>query len=285
MHWLLAGCGRLGLRVADLLLQGGHRVTGLRRHWPAAGIPIGLQRCTVDLHDGSALAASVPPDVDGIIHVLTPDERSPEGYRRAYQSSLQRLLDLPQLALDKQRWLFVSSTAVYGDADGAELDETADSAPAGFNGQILLQAEDCLRQARANAVCLRLGGIYGPGRTQLLRGLLAGTARVQRAPPHWTNRVHAEDAARMLAWLVERPDTGIVNGVDGDAVSEADLADWLCAELDSPPPAERAADGRANRRILPRRLQQAGFQWRYPDHRIGYSELIASLRQDARPPP
>ena len=284
MHWLLAGCGRLGLRVADLLLQGGHRVTGLRRHWPAEGIPVGLQRCTVDLHDGAALAASVPADVDGIIHVLTPDERSPEGYRRAYLSSLQRLLDLPQLAADSQRWLFVSSTAVYGDADGGEVDEHTVPAPGRFNGAVLAQAEQLLQRWRERSCLLRLGGIYGPGRQYLISQLRLGQLRVSRTQPRYTNRIHSTDAARLMGTLCTKRTTGVINGVDCCPATDAEVADWLAARLGWPPAPEVGPDSEArdNKRIRSCRLSALPFYHRYPDYRSGYSAALRADQKDEK---
>lgn len=274
---LLAGCGRLGLRAASLLRDAGHRVYGLRRHWPADPFPPGLERLSADLLDPGALLATVPAGIDGVIHSLTPAERSEAGYRRAYLDTLRALLALPQLADPGVRWLLVSSTAVYGDAGGAEIDEDTQAAPADFNGRVLLEAEAALCGARENSLCLRLGGIYGPGREMLLRRLIDGLHSVQRQPPHWTNRIHAEDAAAMLAFLATRSETGVINGVDCEPVDEATLADWLCERLGLPPVAARSGGaGRPNRRILPTRLRAAGFAWRYPDWRIGYSELIAN---------
>lgn len=272
---LLAGCGRLGLRSAALLLEGGHQVYGLRRHWPSGSLPAGLQPLTADLLDRSALAACLPTGIDVLIHSLTPGERSEAAYRLAYLDTLQALLAAPQLADPGLRWLLVSSTAVYGDAGGAEIDEHTPAAPVEFNGRVLLEAETALRGARKNSLCLRLGGIYGPGREMLLRRLREGRHSVQRQPPHWSNRIHAEDAARMLAFLASRAETGVINGVDCEPVDEARLADWLCERLGLPPAASRAAGSfRPNRRILPTRLREAGFRWRYPDWRIGYDELI-----------
>ncbi len=269
----MAGCGRLGSAAAERLAGRGHSVCGLRRHWQAA--PPWLQPLEADLLDPSTLARVIPAGLDAILHVLTPDQRDEVGYRRAYLHTLQALLALPQLADPRQRWVFVSSTAVYGDANGDWVDERRPPAPAAFNGQVLLEAEQVLRAARPNAALLRLGGIYGPGREHLLRQLRDGLLRVQRSPPHWTNRIHEQDAAELLATLALHPATGVFNGVDARPADEAEVGDWLAERLGLPPPPLRNTDAiRPNRRIATHRLDELGFRHRFPDFRVGYDALL-----------
>ena len=63
--------------------------------------------------------------------------------------------------------LFVSSTAVYGDAGGDWIDESTTPEPGGFSGRIIREAEELLFSRLGGTgitpVVLRLGGIYGPG--------------------------------------------------------------------------------------------------------------------------
>jgi nucleoside-diphosphate-sugar epimerase len=279
-NMLIAGCGRLGSAVAKRLVNRGHQIYGLRRRWSAA--PTWLRPLTADLHDAPTLARTVPAGLDVVMHVLTPDQRDEAGYRRAYLKSLQTLLALPQLSDPRQRWIFVSSTAVYGDAGGGWVDESTPPAPPGFNGRVLLDAEETLRSARPNAALLRLGGIYGPGRDHLLRQLRSGQLRVQRDPPHWGNRIHADDAAELLTILALSPSRGVFNGVDAHPSTEAAVGDWLAERLGVPAPLLRTSDAaRPNRRIAARRLSELDFVHRYPDFRVGYDALL----RDAGPLP
>jgi nucleoside-diphosphate-sugar epimerase len=259
-------------------------VYGLRRHWPST--PLSLQPLQADLHDPASLADSVPSGLDVVLHVLTPEQRDEAGYRRAYVDTLQALLDLPQLADPRQRWVFVSSTAVYGDARGDWVDERTPVAPADYNGRVLVEAETRLLSARPNAAVLRLGGIYGPGRDHLLRQLRGGSLRVQREPPHWSNRIHAEDAAELLARLALAKACGPLNGVDAEPASEAEVADWLARRLGLPAAATKpSSDARPNRRIAARRLNELDFQYRYADFRVGYSALLNSESEPPGDPP
>ena len=105
-----------------------------------------------------------------------------------------------------QRVLLVSSSAVYGECTGDWVDEDTPAAPPGFNGEVLLEAERVLAAQPVPSIVLRLAGLYGPGRLQLIERLRAGQARVPRAAPHWANRIHVDDAAQAIAHLLALPD-------------------------------------------------------------------------------
>ena len=81
-----------------------------------------------------------------------------------------------------QRIVFVSSSAVYGEHRGGWVDEDTPPAPQGFNGRILLEAEALLAARPESATALRLAGLYGPGRLQLIERLRSGQAGARRAP-------------------------------------------------------------------------------------------------------
>src|SRR5690606_40781265 len=133
---LLAGCGDLGLRVAQRLLARGAEVWALRRHLPRdAGREPGIHWLQGDLTRPETLAA-LPAGITHVAYLPAPDARDPAIYRAVFQEGLPALLaalDLTAL----QRVVFVSSTAVYGEHHGAEIDETTPTDPAGFNGRIL----------------------------------------------------------------------------------------------------------------------------------------------------
>src|SRR3546814_17009194 len=88
-------------------------------------------------------------------------------------------------------------------------DWSSDVCSSDLNGEILLEAENRLRQSLGHkAVALRLSGLYGPGRTQLLNRLRQAQAPVIQEPPQWTNRMHIEDAARACAHLLMLDELG-----------------------------------------------------------------------------
>jgi nucleoside-diphosphate-sugar epimerase len=275
-HALVAGCGDVGTRAGLLLAAAGWQVTGLRR---AGALPPPLAVLHADLTRPDTLRAL--PAVDTVLYLPTPDARSEAAYRAVFIDGPAALL--AALPRPPARLVFVSSTAVHGDHGGAWVDEDTPPAPEGFNGAVLLEAEQRLLAGPVRTVVARLAGIYGPGREWLLR-------RVREGAPCradlWTNRIHADDAARMLVHLAGLPDPyPVYLGVDDEPALECAVLGWLAARLGLPaPPAHAEARGAlavGNRRLRNARLKASGFVFGYPDFRAGYAGLTpAGTRSD-----
>jgi nucleoside-diphosphate-sugar epimerase len=272
---LLAGCGDLGERVAQLLRARGDDVWALRRHPPARGAS-GVHWLGGDLTDPASLGA-LPHGITRVIYLPAPDGRDKASYRAVFVDGLRHLLE----ALDGsrlQRCLFVSSSAVYGEHDGDWVDETTSVGPLGFNGAVLREAEQWLAEQPVPGVVLRLAGLYGPGRLQLVEKLRAGQLRVPREVPHWANRIHVDDAAAAIVHLlqVEAPQS-LYLGVDDTPMPLDELYDFLAALIDAPPPPEGAAPvGVGSKRLSNARLRASGWAPQWPDSREGYAALIDS---------
>lgn len=263
---LIAGCGDLGIRLAGRLDPAGWEVTGLRRQ--VQQLPVTIRPLAADLLDpGSLTPAS--GHWDAVIYQATPGERSADAYRQAYVEGLANLLG--QVRHD--RLIFVSSTAVYGQDDGSWVDEDSVTEPAVFNGRVLLEAEDLAR--RADGIVLRFSGIYGPGREYLLERVRSGQADCRETPPQWTNRIHADDCAGVLAHLLEmnRPEP-VYCASDSAPAPRCRVLDWLAEQLDRPLPARHEEPGGQGRRVSNRRLLASGYHFLYPDFKRGYGALL-----------
>lgn len=278
---LLAGCGDLGSRVARRLLERGDEVFALRRHPPEAGD--GIRWLGGDLAHAGALGA-LPSGVTGLVYLPAPDARDEAAYRAVFVDGLCHLF----AALDAtalRRVLLVSSSAVYGEHAGAWVDEDTPVSPPGFNGRVLHEAEQWLA-ARARgmpwpAVVLRLAGLYGPDRMQLVERLRAGQAGAPRQPPHWANRIHVDDAASAIVHLlaVGRPQP-LYLGVDDTPLPLHELYAHLAGLLGAPPPPEGPAPrGVGNKRLSNARLRASGFAPRWPNAREGYAALLGGAGQ------
>ncbi len=270
---LLAGCGDLGLRVARRLRERGDAVCALRRQPPAAGKD-GIEWLRADLTRLDSLRA-LPPGITQLVYLPTPDRRDPDTYRATFVEGLRHLLAvLGESSL--RRVLFVSSSAVYGDHHGDWVDEDTPAAPPGFNGATLLEAERLLATQPVQSVVLRLAGLYGPGRLQLLDRLRAGAASAPRGVPHWANRIHIDDAAAAIAHLLQLADPPpLCLGVDSTPLPLDVLYDHLARLIDAP----RAPDGPSpagigSKRLSNARLLASGFVPRWPDARAGYAALV-----------
>lgn len=270
---LLAGCGDLGLRVAQRLCERGDEVWALRRQPPTAG-DAGIHWLRADLTRPDDLAV-LPRSFTQLVYLPTPDRRDAAAYRATFVDGLRQLL----AAIDGdalQRVLLVSSSAVYGEHGGDWVDEDTPANPPGFNGEALLQAEQWLAAQPTRSIVLRLAGLYGPGRAQLFERLRAGAARAPRATPHWANRIHVDDAAAAIAHLLAlaNPQPCYL-GVDSTPLPLDVLYDHLAHLLGAPPPADGSPPpGIGSKRLRNARLLASGFVPRWPDARAGYAALL-----------
>lgn len=269
---LIAGCGDVGLRVAHRLLARGDRVWALRRRASEDGS--GIQWLQGDLTRPETLR-DLPGRIEQLVYLPAPGARDALAYRALFVDGLRHLLG----ALDGgalRRVLLVSSSAVYGEHGEAWVDEETPADPPGFNGEVLLEAERWLAAQPVTSVTLRLAGLYGPGRLQLIEGLRAGAVSVPRQRVHWANRIHVDDAAGAIAHLLALKDPmPLYLGVDDTPLPLDVLYDHLAALLGALPPAEGTAPpGVGSKRLSNARLRASGFMPQWPDARQGYAALL-----------
>ena len=273
---LIAGCGYVGSALGAQLVRDGHEVWGIRRS--RAGLPEGIRLLQGDLSD-PALLSRLPDGIDTVFYTASPDGFVDEAYRRTYVEDLQGLLHHLE-ETGAARLLFTGSTAVYGTADGAWVDEESPAVPAGFPGRRILDGEAILAASPLRTVSARLGGIYGPGRTRLLDQVRRGDARLLPPPTVWSNRIHRDDAAGLLRHLMDLDDPEpCYLGVDTRPADRNEIVSWLARRLGLPvpetdPDASRGSGLRGNKRCSSRRLQQSGYSFRYPTWREGYEAIL-----------
>lgn len=286
---LVAGCGYVGGRLAELLVARGVTTWGLRRG-PAGipNIPAGVRAVLADVTDPPTLA-TVPGEVDAVVYAVSPGGRTADAYRAAYVDGVRNVVEAVAGDADDfgARLVLVTSTGVYGHTDGRVVDEETDPEPAGETGRVLLEAEAQARELGRPGIVLRLGGIYGPGRTRTIRRVLDGEARCP-APERYGNRIHREDAAGAALHLLSLDDPDPVYlGVDTDPAPLRDVYRWIAERAGVPDPCEEdeeetwEARGRrgTNKRCSSRRLVESGYGFRYPTFREGYGELIEEMER------
>lgn len=269
-HVLIAGAGYIGLRLAGVLAAAGHRVTGLRRTppdtgpaWIAADV---LRPETLD---------DLPADIDAVVSALAPGGRDEQAYHDIYVKGTGHLLDA--LAGRELPFLCVSSTGVYGEQGGEWVDEDTEPAPATPTGRVLLEAEEMVLARRPDATVVRFSGIYGPGRTWLPDRVSSGQP-VQQDPPAYTNRIHRDDGAGVLAHLLEHFLGGgalprRLLATDDDPAPLHEVCAWLAERLDVPDPPP-ATGGSQNKRCRNQRLRNLGYTFLYPSYRQGYESML-----------
>lgn len=281
---LIAGCGDLGMRTAALLTAqpGVDAVFGLRRH-PPAGHRADIEWVAADLADPATLDG-LPKGITHLLYCPTPGGRNEQAYKTVFVDGLRNLLASSAMSA-VQRLVFVSSSAVYGDHQGDWIDEKTPTAAQGFNGRILLQAEGLVHdwgvqsqatgsKTDASSCILRLAGIYGPGRTQLLDRLRQGQAHAPLEPVHWANRIHVDDAAQAcLMLLLNDVLAPCYLGCDDTPLPLHDLYAALARRIGAPEvPVGPGPANVGSKRMRNTRLRASGWAPAHPDAREGYFE-------------
>jgi len=276
---LIAGCGYVGTRLGEMLAARGDHPVGLRRD--PSSLPPAIEPLAVDLLSGD-LEARIPP-VDLVVYAASADRSDEAAYRRVYVDGVDALLQVLEARPAGQRptrFLFVSSTAVYGDAGGDWVDEATPPRPESFRGSIMVDGEARVLASPIPGVVLRLGGIYGPGRTRIIDLVRAGQARCPGDGPIWSNRIHRDDAAAAALHLLELPEPrDIYLGVDAEPAPLCQVYRWLASEVGAPEPQKdpSVSRDRSNKRCSSERLQASGFAFRFPSFRDGYGAMLEGL--------
>lgn len=270
---LIAGCGFLGTALADLLHATGSLVVALTRspesaHTLALTRPYPVYACDIAQRD--QLATTLAPALrevsfTRVIHCASSNRGDIEAYRKVYLDGTRSLIDV----LAPKILVFTSSTSVYAQTSGEIVTEESPANPSTPTGIVLRETED-LTLAREGRVA-RLSGLYGPGRSVILRRFLDGSATMDPGGTRIINQIHRDDAATALAILC-RPQTpaGIYNVTDHHPFPQAELYAALAQHFSRPLPPEQAPDpnrkrGLTSKSVSNRKLQALGWTPQYPD--------------------
>ncbi len=290
MRVLIVGCGYVGIPLGAELLRQGHAVFGLRRNPAAAAVleASGIKPLFADITRFDELE-KLPRDFDWVVNCAAAGGGDVAAYRQLYLTGNRNLIEWLRPA-PPRRYVYTSSTGVYGQDDGALVVETDPVAPESETGKILVMTENLLLAAATEikfpAVILRLAGIYGPGRGYWLRQFLAGETRIEGDGNRILNMLHRDDAAgAILAALQHSPLSQVFNVVDNEPVSQLAMFQWLAEKLGRPlPPAEPAGTetsrrrGVTNKRVSNQRLKKMlGYEFKYPTFRQGYTAELHRL--------
>lgn len=220
MLTLVIGTGYTGGRVLKRL----HGAFGLSK----SRLESSKDMASFDLDTAAALPIHLP-DIYRIIYTVPPAGDSDD-------ERLQRFLKL--LDPEPQSFVYISTTGVYGDCDGARIDESAAVSPGTTRARRRVAAERQLTRWAAasgsNLTILRTPSIYGPGRL--------GEERLQKIEPVLSkadsnpgNRIHVDDLVSCCCAALDAP-AGIYNVGDGDHRSATWFASEVARQLGFPEP-------------------------------------------------
>lgn len=237
--------------------------------------------------DGKTPTAALSKAIESATHIVVsagPDENG-DPTLGCHTADIARAPDL--------RWIgYLSTIGVYGNTDGAWIDETATPKPGSERTRRRVAAEqawlDLGREHGKKVQIFRLGGIYGPGRSAL-DDVRDGSARCIVKPGQVFNRIHVDDiAAVLLAAAAGRGTHDVYNVTDGSPSPPQDVVAHAASLIGAPtPPAIAFEDaplspmGRSfyseNRRVgSPRLAADLGVALRYPTYREGLAAILAS---------
>ncbi len=194
------------------------------------------------------------------------------------------------------RWIgYLSTNGVYGDHDGAWVDETSELRGQSARAKRRIAAEAAWRafsQAHGIPVVIfRLPGIYGPGRSAV-DTVRNGTARRIYKEGQVFSRMHVDDIAAALAASIDRPGAGdLFNLADDAPAPPQDVVAYACDLLGVEPPplvpiekADLSDMAKSfytdNKRVSNRRMKDAlGVTLAYPTFRDGLKAILAGEQQ------
>ncbi|MES2596490.1 MAG: shikimate kinase [Verrucomicrobiota bacterium] len=272
MKVLVLGCGFVGERVADLLHAGGHEVIGATHSAEsaarlAAEKPWRVQACDVSSAESVQALRAQAGAVDAFVHCASSGRGGAAAYQNVYVDGMRHLVE----AFPGAWPLYTSSTSVYPQVDGSTVDECSPAEPDRETGVLLREAEE-ITLGKGGTVT-RLAGLYGPGRSVLLKNLLerkSGIEVAEGAPDgRLINQIHGNDAASAIVHLLTHRHAGIYNVADDLPMTQRECLNTLANYFSLPLPKRKAPNpdrkrGWTHKRVSNARLKSTGWTATYP---------------------
>ncbi len=268
---LLFGCGFLGSRVAQRWLEQGGTVAAVTRSAEKAArlIVQGIEPIVAELMRPETLGSL--PSASRVLYCVGYDRSGGASKETLYLDGLTHVLNALQGRID--RFVYVSSSSVYGQDDGSWVDEASPTEPITEGGRICLAAERRLRERVAGEVILRMSGLYGPGRLLARVDQLQAGEPIGGNPEAWLNLIHGDDAARACVVALTAPNPGPLYLVSDDRpLSRRDYFSTLARQVGAPSPqfsgaptSRHTPDG-LNKRCRNQRVKQEfQMEWLHPE--------------------
>jgi len=285
---LIVGCGKIGLRVANLLSTT-HEVWGLNRriqNIDSKNLPH-IQFITADVCKPESLNGQLPENLDYIIYCVAPTERTETAYRSLYLTGLQNIITALPDQHSLKRLYFISSTSVYHQDDHSLVDETSPTLPSSFSGRVLLEAEDFCNQLPIPSTIIRFSGIYGAGRSHLIEQVKTHKAKLSK-DSRLTNRIHEDDCVSFIQHLVQEDILGkqiesLYLASDNESIDLNEvikfLASTLAIKLTSKPTGEAEKRRAGNKKCNNKKMLDSGYQLHFPSYRDGYQAMIDATKK------
>lgn len=273
---LIIGCGQLGFSIVNNADSDVFKLYGFSRSLRKS--PASIEMHQVDILKTEAIDAIKLVNPEIIIYAVSADTQSIESYQDHYVLGLKKTYEAI-LELDHFKHLFfVSSTRVYGQKTTKILSELDIAEPSDYGGEALMEAEMVARQLKDKATILRLSGIYGPNRKRMIQ-LAQSNPGNWPATNNWSNRIHEEDAARFIVFLMKRimmqeSIEPLYLVTDGVPTKQYDVLTWIRNRLQLATDTIELPILESGKQLQSVLLNQTGFVLKYPDFTYGYEAII-----------
>ena len=220
--------------------------------------------------------------------ISTPTDQDGDMVYRIHENDIARMPNL--------QWVgYLSTLGVYGDRDGAVVDENTELRPSSIRGSRRVRAEgDWLSMFRDYGLpvhIFRLAGIYGPGRSAI-DSVKAGISRRILKPGHAFSRIHVEDVVETIISSFDKPHPGeIYNVVDDEAAPSHEVIAYACRLLGKDPPPLVPFDEAnlspmtlsfysENKRVKNDKIKRdLGIALKYPNYRVGLEACLKAEQE------
>lgn len=284
MNRLILGCGYLGSRVARSWKSQGDSVYAVTRCQNNAQRmkQKGITPIIADITEPDSVKRL--PQADTILFSVGMDREKYDSVFSVYVDGLKNVL--AGISKAPAQLIYISSTGVYGNFDGAWIDENSPTTPAREGGKACLAAEKYLRKSPfADQSCiLRFAGIYGPNRVPT-KALIHSQQWNKIASNGFLNLIHVDDGANIIQKVADQKIVHeTFNVSDGNPPKRKEYYQFIAEQLGLPeiPWKETAAINRdarsgSNKRVSNQKLVgKLGNLFQYENFRMGLKHALTS---------
>ena len=301
---LIVGLGDVGCGLALALEKKGFEVTGIRRNIESIAESEGFSDIQLLSIDITQPFSDQLPNIqwDYVVVTVAPTEFHEQAFKNVYAKGAEHLAQaLSTKRINPKRIFYVSSSGVYPQNSGEIVDETSETSASNYSSDAILHAENTLAKEFTTTI-VRLTGIYGPGRTFLVKktqewlekyqsenrefsteAFLAFLAQ-QPELQYWSNRIHRDDCVGALAYLIEKDQTNttlypVYIGCDHQPTPIFEVLTWIASQLESQKNADITIDpsltkSLSNKQCSGEALRALGYSFKYPTYREGYPSVL-----------
>jgi len=288
--------GFIGRRLLKVLAGAGHQLHVLSRH-AGANMPAGIRVSVWEPAKGQPPRESLA-NADAVVHLAgepVAQRWTAEAKRRIRDSRVAGTHHLVEAlaALPRRPGVLVSASAIgyYGSRGDEPLDESSPPGTGflpevciGWEKEALAAAELGMRVA-----VIRNGMVLDPKGGALARILVPfrlGVGGRIGSGRQWMSWIHLGDLAEMFRFAVEKPVSGVWNGVAPEAVTNREFTRALAQSLHRPalflvPAAalklifgEMSEVLLDSQRVVPRAPEAAGFRFQFPQLGPALADLL-----------